>query len=182
MKTSSTLSIFSSILILDCTCLALDALALNNKRFNGKVKYFIVGDGELREELESYCNEIGIAYSSPEKNNEKANLVFTSWIEDMDRVVAGVDIVALTSNNEGTPVSLIEAQAGNKPVVSTNVGGIENVILNGETGYLSPREDAHAFADNLLTLQKNIIHHLVLWLVIGVVFLVWQICQTNNSI
>ena len=135
--------------------LFLDALALNNKRFNGKVKYFIVGDGELREELESYCKEIGIAYSSPEKNNEKANLVFTSWIEDMDRVVAGVDIVALTSNNEGTPVSLIEAQAGNKPVVSTNVGGIENVILNGETGYLSPREDAHAFADNLLTLLED---------------------------
>lgn len=135
--------------------LFLDALALNNKRFNGKVKYFIVGDGELREELESYCNEIGIAYSSPEINNEKANLVFTSWIEDMDRVVAGVDIVALTSNNEGTPVSLIEAQAGNKPVVSTNVGGIENVILNGETGYLSPREDAHAFADNLLTLLED---------------------------
>jgi glycosyltransferase involved in cell wall biosynthesis len=135
--------------------LFLDALSINNQRFKGKVKYFIVGDGELREELESYCKTIGLAYSSPESKNENANLIFTSWIEDMDRVVAGVDIVALTSNNEGTPVSLIEAQAGNKPVVSTNVGGIENVILNGETGYLSPREDAHAFADNLLTLLED---------------------------
>ena len=135
--------------------LFLDALSINNQRFKGKVKYFIVGDGELREELESYCKTIGITYTSPESKNENANLIFTSWIEDMDRVVSGVDIVALTSNNEGTPVSLIEAQAGNKPVVSTNVGGIENVILNGETGYLSPREDAHAFADNLLTLLED---------------------------
>ena len=46
----------------------------------------------------------------------------------MDEVNAGMDIICLTSKNEGTPVSLIEAQASGNPIVSTNVGGIENVI------------------------------------------------------
>lgn len=135
--------------------LFLDAIILNNRRYTEKVKYLIVGDGELRGELEQYCDEKNLDYSSPEKESKSANVLFTSWIEDMDTVVAGVDVIALTSNNEGTPVSLIEAQAGNKPVVSTNVGGIENVIINGVTGYLSPREDVQSFADNLLILLKD---------------------------
>ena len=50
-----------------------------------------------------------------------------------------MDIIALSSLNEGTPVSLIEAQAANNPVVSTNVGGIENVVVQNKTGLLSIR-------------------------------------------
>ena len=57
--------------------------------------------------------------------------------------------------NEGTPVSLIEAQAGNKPIVSTNVGGIENVVIPGETALLSPNNDMQAFAENLLKLVES---------------------------
>ncbi len=49
---------------------------------------------------------------------------------------AGMDIITLTSFNEGTPVSLIEAQASGKPIVSTNVGGIANVVQEGKTGFL----------------------------------------------
>lgn len=135
--------------------LFVDSVAMALEKFKGDVKYYIIGDGELREELEAYCKLKNIEISTPEKPNENAPLVFTSWIQDMDRVVAGLDIVALTSNNEGTPVSLIEAQAGGKPVVSSNVGGIENVIIEGETGLLSPRGDSQAFADNLLTLLAN---------------------------
>ena len=66
-----------------------------------------------------------------------------------------MDIIALTSNNEGTPVSLIEAQASSKPIVSTNVGGIENIVLQNETALLSPVGDEKAFADNLLLLIED---------------------------
>ena len=66
-----------------------------------------------------------------------------------------MDIVALTSNNEGTPVSLIEAQASGKPVVSTSVGGVEDIVINGKTAFLSGINDKEAFAQNLLKLVED---------------------------
>jgi glycosyltransferase involved in cell wall biosynthesis len=68
---------------------------------------------------------------------------------------AGLDIVALTSFNEGTPVSLIEAQAANKPVVSTRVGGIQDVVIENETALLSDVNDVPGFQKNLLALVEN---------------------------
>jgi len=66
-----------------------------------------------------------------------------------------LDVVVLTSRNEGTPVSLIEAQAAGKPVVSTRVGGVENVVVEGRTGLLSPAGNAAALADNLRQLIED---------------------------
>jgi glycosyltransferase involved in cell wall biosynthesis len=63
--------------------------------------------------------------------------------------------VALTSLNEGTPVSLIEASASGCPVVSTRVGGVESVVLEGRTGYLVESREADAFADRLVRLAEN---------------------------
>jgi len=71
---------------------------------NNKIKVFIIGDGELKEELQQLCNQI------EEKHNQNI-FVFTSWIKNIDEALPGLDIVALSSFNEGTPVSLIEAQA-----------------------------------------------------------------------
>jgi glycosyltransferase involved in cell wall biosynthesis len=68
---------------------------------------------------------------------------------------AGVDIIALSSLNEGTPVSLIEAQAAGKPIVSTQTGGIENVVIPGITALLSPVDDTLKFAKNVLKLTDN---------------------------
>ena len=76
-------------------------------------------------------------------------------MKSVDEVNAGMDIICLTSKNEGTPVSLIEAQASGNPVVSTNVGGIENVISVDETGYLSEVGDLEQFTINLLKLIEN---------------------------
>ena len=76
-------------------------------------------------------------------------------MKNVDEVNAGMDIICLTSKNEGTPVSLIEAQASGNPVVSTNVGGIENVISADETGYLSDVGDLEQFTINLLKLIEN---------------------------
>jgi glycosyltransferase involved in cell wall biosynthesis len=81
--------------------------------------------------------------------------VFTSWEKEVDKVYPGLDIVCLTSFNEGTPVSLIEAQAANKPIVSTNVGGIENVVIPGRTALLSEISDKEKFFQNLHQLAEN---------------------------
>lgn len=119
---------------------------------NKKVVAVLVGDGDDRTKLENLCNEIGLTYSNGDK---KTQVIFTSWIKEIDVALAGLDIVAMTSLNEGTPVSLIEAQASGKPIVSTNVGGIENVVLPNETAFLSESGDADAFAKNMLQLVDD---------------------------
>jgi glycosyltransferase involved in cell wall biosynthesis len=70
----------------------------------------------------------------------------------MDEVLAGLDIVALTSNNEGTPVSLIEAQAAGKPVISTRVGGVSDVVVDSKSGIIVEPGHAEKFAAGLLKL------------------------------
>ena len=66
-----------------------------------------------------------------------------------------MDIVALTSKNEGTPVSLIEAQAAGKPIVSINIGGIENIVIPNETALLSDNNDEQLFTENMLSLIED---------------------------
>ena len=120
-----------------------------------KVRAFIVGDGETRPMLEAKARELGIAFSDGKPGSTPGSLVFTSWRSDVDVINAGSDIVALTSLNEGTPVSLIEAQAANKPIVSTRVGGIRDIVLEGETALLSDVGDAGTFSKNLLQLVED---------------------------
>ncbi len=124
------------------------------KKTNKKVKGFIVGDGELMNAIQGEAASLEIPFSMPGENSNNP-LVFTSWITKVDEVMAGLDIVALTSLNEGTPVSLIEAQAANKAIVCTAVGGIEDVVLAGETALLSPSNQVDLFAENLLKLIED---------------------------
>jgi glycosyltransferase involved in cell wall biosynthesis len=120
-----------------------------------KVRAFIIGDGESREELLQYCVDSQLKHIEFLKKEEKSLITFTSWIKDVDWALAGLDIVCLTSFNEGTPVSLIEAQAANKPIVSTKVGGIENVVLENETAFLHAIDDAQGFNSSLVKLVDN---------------------------
>lgn len=131
--------------------LFLNAVKLVAAKTTQKIRVFIIGDGELRPELEKLAADAGL-YNG---NNGAAIVTFTSWIKDIDVSNAGMDIIALTSNNEGTPVSLIEAQASGKPIVSTNVGGIENVVMPGNTALLSAPGNVESFAENLLKLIEN---------------------------
>ena len=120
---------------------------------------FIVGDGESRLELEQLTTELGLSYAAaPQHKTEEGatpQLIFTSWRRDIDCVNAGMDIIALTSLNEGTPVSLIEAQAANKPIVSTRVGGIGDIVLENETALLSDVADEKTFCTNLFQIVEN---------------------------
>jgi len=109
-----------------------------------KVKFIIVGDGELRSELEEKVKSLNLT-----------NVVFTSWIKNIDEVNAGLDLLCLTSKNEGTPVSLIEAQASGLPIVSTNVGGIENIVIKNENALLCESGDLELFVSHCLKLIEN---------------------------
>ncbi len=122
---------------------------------SGKAKAFIIGDGELKEKLINQCDEIKLSWSTIEKPNPDAKVIFTSWIKDTDTAMAGLDIVALSSLNEGTPVSLIEAQAARKPIISTITGGIENVVIQGRTALLSDVNDSNLFTENLYRLMND---------------------------
>ena len=81
--------------------------------------------------------------------SKEGKLVFTSWIREIDEVMAGLDIVTLTSFNEGTPVSLLEAQAAGKPIVAINVGGTADTMLDEESGFLLKDFDSASLLKNL---------------------------------
>ena len=91
----------------------------------------MVGDGQLRDELQG----------SPEARALADRLVWAGFRRDIPQVCVASDIVALTSDREGTPVGLIEAAAAAVPTVSTAVGGASAVVRHGETGILVERED-----------------------------------------
>jgi glycosyltransferase involved in cell wall biosynthesis len=135
--------------------LILQALIAVKKRTGKRLIGFIVGDGEMRAAIEQEARQLGFQFSGSDSRTPNDDLVFTSWRTDIDIVNAGADIIALTSLNEGTPVSLIEASAAGCPVVSTRVGGVESVVLEGKTGYLVESRDVDAFADRLVRLAEN---------------------------
>lgn len=135
--------------------LFLEALKIVSEKTSKKIRAFIIGDGEERQNIEMKAAELEIPFIDGTKTKEKSLLTFTSWIKEIDIALAGSDIVTLTSFNEGTPVSLIEAQAANKPIVTTNVGGIENVVLPKETAFLCKNNNLGEFSEALLKLIEN---------------------------
>jgi len=114
-------------------------------RRNPEVWVAIVGDGELRATLEA----------TPLAPDLASRLVWTGFRRDMPDVCFASDVVALTSDNEGTPVSLIEAQAAAVPVISTRVGGAATVVLDGRTGRLVEVDDERGYADAALELLHD---------------------------
>lgn len=112
-------------------------------------RFFIIGDGESKLDLFKYCENAGVGFVWQKPPNAAKPLCFTSWIKEIDEVMAGLDIVTLTSLNEGTPVSLIEAQSAGKPVVSTRVGGIEDIVIENGSAFLCEVHAQSAFNQHL---------------------------------
>jgi glycosyltransferase involved in cell wall biosynthesis len=110
-------------------------------------RFFIVGDGMEKERIEREVARLIKMFD--------IRIEMTSWIKDIATFNAGMDIMCLTSNNEGTPVSLIEAQACNLPVVSTDVGGVKDILIPNETGFVVPKNDPNAFARALEKLIES---------------------------
>ncbi|MFC1577296.1 glycosyltransferase family 4 protein [Candidatus Omnitrophota bacterium] len=110
-----------------------------------KIKFLIIGDGELKEPLKRYAAEKGIEDSC----------IFTGWVQDLAAVYADLDVVALCSLNEGTPVSLIEALAAARAVVATDVGGVRDLVADGDNGFLVRSGDTEAFSEKLSRLLED---------------------------
>jgi len=102
--------------------------------------FLIAGDGELWEDLRA----------SADARSLGERLWWAGFRRDMPSVLFASDAVVLTSDNEGTPVSLIEAQAAGVPVLSTDVGGVRSVVQHGRTGIVVDPEDEQALADGIL--------------------------------
>jgi len=96
--------------------------------------FVVVGDGERRTELEHYAQRLRLP------------VVFTGWESDLQAVHSALDVVCLTSFNEGSSTALIEALAAAKPVVSTAAGGVVDIVRDGDTGILLQGRDPQAFA------------------------------------
>jgi glycosyltransferase involved in cell wall biosynthesis len=104
----------------------------------------VAGDGQLRSSLEARA-----------RATLGDRVRFLGWVDDLPALYGAVDIVALTSRSEGTPVALIEAAASGTPVVATGVGGVPDVVRDRKTGLLVPPGDPVAVAAQLLTLLQD---------------------------
>ena len=106
------------------------------KKRGVELDFFIAGDGELLE----MCRE--------RIKKEDLPVTVLGWQSDIERVLSAADIVVLTSDNEGTPLSLIQAGMAGLPVVTTNVGSVPDVVLDGVTGIITAL-DVQEIADAL---------------------------------
>jgi glycosyltransferase involved in cell wall biosynthesis len=98
-----------------------------------------VGGGELEADVRARADAAGLG----------ARAHFLGWRRDLARIYADLDVVALSSVNEGTPVTLIEAMAAGVPVVATAVGGVPDLLRRGARGELVPARDPEALAGAL---------------------------------
>lgn len=130
---------------------------LAEEKSRPRVRFVMIGDGSLRDRLETQARALGLV----------EDVIFAGTRRDPENFYAALDIVALTSLNEGTPLTLIEAMANARPVIATAVGGV--VDLLGETvlenqnesysvrrrGVSVPSDDVEAFAAGLIRLVEN---------------------------
>ncbi|HEY8703610.1 MAG TPA: glycosyltransferase family 4 protein [Gaiellaceae bacterium] len=105
----------------------------------------LVGDGPDRDQLERYAHELGVV----------KRCLFVGYQEDVARFYSAIDALLLPSANEGTPVSVIEALAAQRPAVATRVGGTPDVIRDGVDGFLVEVGDADALSDRLTELAAD---------------------------
>lgn len=108
-------------------------------------RFVMVGDGELRAGVEDLVVSLGLGEA----------IMLTGWQRDMAAVYSDLDVLAVSSRNEGTPVTLIEAVTAGCPVVSTAVGGVPDLLENGRLGALVPPDDAEALANAILAILDN---------------------------
>jgi glycosyltransferase involved in cell wall biosynthesis len=109
------------------------------------VKFLLVGDGQLRENIEGFISRFGL----------KHNFILTGWRQDIPEILSATDILVLTSLWEGLPIVALEAMAVGLPVVATSTGGVEEVVIDGETGFIVAQKDMYKMSERLATLLKD---------------------------
>ena len=114
------------------------------RELGAPLRLAVVGDGELRSDLEAQAAALGI----------DRHVAFVGYRRDLAAIVAGTDVAVCTSDNEGTPVALIEAGAGARPLVATRAGGVPDVVVEG-AGVLAGRGDHDAVGAGLARLSSD---------------------------
>ncbi len=109
------------------------------------IKVIIVGEGPLRMELSNLVKDIHV----------EDMVFFLGFREDIPQILASLDLFVLSSKMEGLGSSILDAMASSLPVVATNVGGIPEVVTDGETGLLVPPKDPSVLAEAILRLYND---------------------------
>ena len=107
--------------------------------------FVFVGDGHLKSALEEQAEAIGV----------RKNIIFTGWKRNAQEILCVFDVFVLPSLNEGMGRVLIEAMALGKPIVASHVGGIINLVKNGENGILVPPRDSTALGNAIIKIIKD---------------------------
>lgn len=108
-----------------------------------RVQFVIVGEGPLLTDLKSLANE------------KNLQITFLGWQSDIEKILSFSDLVLLTSENEGTPVALIQAQMAGVPVLTTDVGSASEVMKNNQSGFCL-KYSVRDFADKIEILATNV--------------------------
>jgi len=108
-------------------------------------RFVICGDGELRPALEEQIK----------RKHLERHVFLAGFRADVLELLKGFDLFALSSLQEGLCTSLVDAMAASKAAVATRVGGVPEVVADGETGFLVPPRDHDAMADRIITLLKD---------------------------
>ncbi|MCS6980606.1 MAG: glycosyltransferase family 4 protein [Flavobacteriales bacterium] len=134
--------------------LLLNAFAEVAQSASPKPMLLVVGDGPLLDKLRGQAARLGLT-SCYITYDGQADIFFTGWVKYIEHLLPALDVVVLSSDNEGTPVSLIEAQAAGLPVISTDVGGVRDVTLEKVSALLVPPRQQSALAQAMNKLYRN---------------------------
>jgi glycosyltransferase involved in cell wall biosynthesis len=108
-------------------------------------RFLVIGDGPCRDAIQRRVTELRIT----------DHVLMLGSRDDIPRLLAAIDVFALTSHIEANPVSILEAMSVGKPVVATNVGSIHEAVAEGQTGFLVPPGNAEQFAERVLHLLRE---------------------------
>ncbi len=108
-------------------------------------KFLVIGDGHLKERLVKLSQELNI----------RDHVLFLGWRQDVKALLKILDVFVLTSLWEGLSVSILEAMASGKPVVATHIKGNNELVIDGETGFLVPAKNPQQVGERVLTLLMN---------------------------
>jgi glycosyltransferase involved in cell wall biosynthesis len=115
----------------------LDVLLEASARMSAPHRLVIYGDGPLRDELEALARRLGVPAEFP------------GFVPDFAERIEELDIFVLPSRGENLPIAILEAMAAALPVVATRVGGVPEVVVDGETGIVVEPDDVSSLADAL---------------------------------
>ena len=112
-----------------------------------QTKFFLIGEGEgpLRDEIEDHIARLHL----------EDNVKLLGFRDDVYKLLHILDVFVLSSISEGLPLSVVEGMAASNPVVATDVGGLSEIVVHGQSGYLVEPRNSAALAEKILLLLQN---------------------------